>query len=52
MTEPVPNPGSDAAQEHGCTCPVLDNNHGRTTSYWVVDGDCPLHAHGWCTEDS
>lgn len=25
-------PGSDEAIEHGCTCPVLDNAQGRTTS--------------------
>ena len=25
----TPNPGSDAAIEAGCTCPVLDNGHGK-----------------------
>lgn len=41
-------PGSDEALARGCTCPVLDNAHGRG---WVIDGepvwwiraDCPLH---------
>jgi hypothetical protein len=53
MTDTVPNPGSEAALERGCSCPVLDNNHGRSdqTRYWVIDGDCPLHAHGWQGED-
>ena len=24
-----PNPGSDAAIALGCSCPVMDNSHGR-----------------------
>lgn len=24
-----PNPGSDEAIASGCTCPVIDNGHGR-----------------------
>ena len=45
-----PNPGSDAAIELGCTCPVLDNAHGRGA--WGTEGDdalfwqdatCPFH---------
>lgn len=43
------NPGSDQAIENGCTCPVLDNGHGKghlgdggKYGYWV-NGDCPLH---------
>lgn len=40
-------PGSDLAVENGCTCPVLDNNHGKYSEYgddafWVNMG-CPLH---------
>ncbi len=40
-----PNPGSDAAIEQGCTCPVLDNGHGTG---WIGGGFvlstlCPLH---------
>ena len=43
-------PGSDAAIAAGCTCPVMDNGHGR--GVWTNDkgdavfwhnGDCPLH---------
>lgn len=40
------NPGSDEAMDKGCTCPVLDNNHGRGVGdppqFWM-NGDCPLH---------
>jgi hypothetical protein len=47
---PVPNPGSDAALKAGCTCPVLDNCHGKGFSwgsgdgpkFWI-SGGCPLH---------
>lgn len=52
---PTPNPGSDAAREAGCFCPVLDNNRGRFPvmanedlanfprgMWWIVSG-CPLH---------
>lgn len=39
-----PNP----AQKQGCTCAVLDNNHGRFApwppdGWWITEG-CPLHA--------
>lgn len=47
----VPNPGSDAAIDQGCTCPVVDNGHGRGARedehgkplFWIA-ADCPLHA--------
>ena len=48
----VPNPGSDEACELGCTCPVLDNAHGRGCGrvgedgkplFWV-SGNCPIHS--------
>lgn len=51
----VPNPGSDEAQEQGCTCPAGDNhygegislpdlnNEGETITVWWKRGDCPLH---------
>lgn len=53
MNEPIlpekstPNPGSDEAIALGCTCPVLDNGHGRGYMgkpgvFWVSEG-CPLH---------
>jgi hypothetical protein len=43
----TPNPGSDAALEMGCLCPVLDNNYGEGSDwgpnkFWQV-ADCPLH---------
>ena len=43
----VPNPGSDAALELGCTCPVVDNGHGKGCGYgknmfWHTAG-CPVH---------
>jgi len=41
----VPNPGSDEAVALGCSCPILDNNHGRGFGdglYWI-NGDCRLH---------
>lgn len=43
----VPNPGSDDALDAGCTCPVLDNGHGRghhgIEGRFVIRGGCPLH---------
>lgn len=45
-----PNPGSPEAQKLGCTCPVLDNGHGRgimlndgVAFYFYMDSNCPLH---------
>lgn len=47
----VPNPGSDEAIKRGCTCPQMDNGHGRgrggdgeTFGWWITEG-CPLHDH-------
>lgn len=45
-----PNPGTDEAIAAGCTCPVLDNRHGKGY-YGIGGGDgvfcysegCPLH---------
>ena len=44
----IPNPGSEQAVEKGCTCPRMDNAHGR--GYYCDDGsmfvynmDCLLH---------
>jgi len=50
MKKNVPNPGSEEAQEQGCTCPVIDNYWGegftwgsnKKRSFWMTDG-CPLH---------
>ncbi len=44
-----PYPGSDEAIERGCTCPVIDNGHGKMERYvdgervWWIDSECPLH---------
>jgi len=50
----VPNPGSDEALMRGCTCPVIDNGHGRGymggvkdergQTMFVVTCGCPVHA--------
>ena len=43
-----PNPGSEEAIDMGCTCPVLDNCHGKgfpfegRTEFWYSSG-CPVH---------
>lgn len=48
----TPNPGSPEARQQGCTCPVIDNGHGRGSGrtdeqgkplFWIAEG-CPLHA--------
>lgn len=43
----VPAPGSDAALDQGCRCPVLDNAHGigymGVPGRWVQAQGCPLH---------
>ena len=51
MAKQIPNPGSDEACNAGCTCPVLDNLHGKGFPYggcsepkFWVDAKCPLHA--------
>lgn len=44
-------PGHPQAVADGCTCPVLDNGHGRGCGYLSADGDpvfivsaeCPVH---------
>ena len=52
----APNPGSDAAIERGCTCPIIDNHYGRgrpgldadghERAWFVFHEDCPLHGGG------
>ncbi len=47
----TPVPGSDTALAQGCTCPVMDNAHGRgwrqtsdgTPIFVMVEG-CPVHS--------
>lgn len=45
-TEP-PAPGSEAAIDAGCTCPIFDNAHGRgyfgQAGIYVINASCPLH---------
>jgi len=43
----IPNPGSTEAQQAGCICAVLDNNHGKWAprppdGWWITVG-CPVH---------
>lgn len=46
-----PNPGSDEAIAAGCSCPVLDNAHGKGCGYlnadcapmFWINADCPMH---------
>jgi hypothetical protein len=50
-TMKILNPGSDAAIEQGCACPVTDNRHGQGCGWKDHDGNplfwineaCPLH---------
>jgi len=50
MGSETPTPGSAEAIEQGCTCPVLDNAHGRGARgtsgpdavFWM-SMDCPVH---------
>lgn len=41
-------PGSDLAIEHGCTCPVMDNSHGKgymgNEGVFWINSMCPLHS--------
>jgi hypothetical protein len=58
MRDKFLNPGSDEAIEQGCTCPVLDNAHGRGylggmrspegNPLFVMSADCPLHGGVTC----
>lgn len=44
-----PNPGSNDARRAGCTCPVMDNNHGMWKPWqggWLIEPDCPIHGDG------
>lgn len=51
-----PNPGTQEAIDAGCTCPVLDNNHGwgylgmgGGKGIFCYNGGCPLH---WMEEEN
>jgi hypothetical protein len=44
----IPNPGSKAAIKKGCTCPIIDNGHGRGWGYeeekvFIMNKGCPVH---------
>jgi len=48
MSEYTLWPGSRAARDAGCICPVLDNGHGnveaaRDRGGWWQFTDCPVH---------
>lgn len=48
-----PNPGSPEAEKLGCTCPIIDNGHGRGymggvkdksgETMFVYTSGCPVH---------
>lgn len=52
----IPNPGSQEAEDQGCTCPVMDNCRGRGymggakdqrgMTVFVITGGCPVHDSG------
>jgi hypothetical protein len=46
-TDAAPNPGSNEAFLRGCTCPVIDNNHGEgykgLPGCFVYVSGCPVH---------
>jgi len=52
-----PNPGSREAIEQGCTCPVLDNYHGKGwmggvecedgRTVFAINLNCKLHGSIW-----
>ena len=49
----TPKPGSKEATEQGCTCPVIDNGHGKGymggvkdkdgNVMFVINASCPIH---------
>lgn len=44
----IPNPGSDAALDAGCICPVMDNAHGKRPPFppngWWINEGCLVHS--------
>lgn len=45
----IPTPGSDEAIKMGCTCPVMDNAHGKGFIWdnelcFIYNADCPVHS--------
>jgi len=47
MKSDKPNPGSKAAAELGCTCPVMDNEYGHgymgMKGVFIYSAGCKLH---------
>lgn len=48
-------PGSAAAREAGCTCPVMDNEHGLGAyadgRAYFINVQCPIHGNNvWCSQ--
>lgn len=50
MSDATPNPGSDEAIRLGCTCPIIDNHHGKGVPYgkdgsplFWHSANCPMH---------
>jgi hypothetical protein len=45
---PEPSPGSDAALDRGCTCPVVDNDGGAgyylQQGIFIITVGCPIHS--------
>ena len=46
ITQPLP--GTEKAQDQGCTCPVIDNHYGDgrpvgDERHYVIAADCSLH---------
>lgn len=43
------DPGSKSAINKGCTCPVIDNHHGKGipmsdgSPYFWINDTCPIH---------
>ena len=51
LMESIPFPGSPHAVAQGCTCPVMDNNHGAgvdmggsSLAFWY-HSTCPIHGY-------
>lgn len=44
----TPNPGTQAAIDAGCKCPVIDNHYGAgyhgNPDVFIYNGNCPVHA--------
>lgn len=47
MDKKIPNPGSNEAIKLKCSCPVMDNGHGKgymgQQGIFYINETCPLH---------